>query len=75
MHLLGCFENISFNDTSSCGTEDSRKVATLHSFTIRLRKEKQLVKCHPKIKLKKKNYLPSLIIKDVLRYVYLCPYG
>jgi hypothetical protein len=24
MHLLGCFENISFNDTSSCGTEESR---------------------------------------------------
>ncbi len=28
MHLLGCFKNISSNDTSSCGTEDSRKVAT-----------------------------------------------
>jgi hypothetical protein len=34
-----------------------------------LRKEKQLVKRYPKIR--KKNYLPSLIIKEVMRYVDL----
>jgi hypothetical protein len=36
---------------------------------MRLRKEKQLVKRYPKIR--KKNYLPSLIIKEVMRYVDL----